>query len=736
MKKPKVEENWSPELSILEGHTELVTSANFSPSNGLLASVSSDKTVRIWDSTTGVEMYRHSGLKTEPSCVAFSADSKSVAYGTEDGTVEVWEFATGKVIRLLGHSASIRNVVFSPQKLTTLASISVDGALRLWNIEERREIHIHRLVVDKTYRGGTITHTTVAFSPNGQLLAAASLADVRLWEVQSGDHVGPWGLDSSELPLWGYWGLSSGFTNDEMLLVGSCDGTILSWNLTTGERLDRRLYDEYDSTADLAFCFSNGYVAVKGGDSEIGIGHLETLDLITTFSGCDAANEISFSPDGTLLAFPSDSGNYIGLLDLTSQGDKREHPVQLLNKYGIVRFLPANDDFLAFTTERNEVEIWSAASGTSLTTAALGAVYKLFASPDERFLILMMQDFTFQIWDKSLSRELASFEGSYLDISPDSKQIAMLMSNSLRIVDCTSFKETATLDVQINLLKLSALKFSPNSKVGWMNSEHNVFHLWDMTTNRISRASIHSPQMYSCVGFSPDGELVVLKATGLRMFLLLDAVTGTEQMAIGREDEEVCFKFHPLGQLIASIRKALGEHCVISLWDRATESERVLLNSHETEAWDHCSWNLAISTGKLVAGFCVDKKWSIRIWDLTDNSMIGSFSIDSDLGSFRFSPDFRYLDSGSGRIPLLTTGASEEELVAIQDCLYARTQWIVQGTDNLIWLPPAYRLGWRNRDVKDGTIGFRFEDGRVVFIRLDLSKTPLAGRIQGTLRTV
>jgi WD40 repeat protein len=53
---PKVEGSWSAELQTLEGHSDWVRSVAFSPDGQLLASGSDDKTIKLWDPTTGVRL--------------------------------------------------------------------------------------------------------------------------------------------------------------------------------------------------------------------------------------------------------------------------------------------------------------------------------------------------------------------------------------------------------------------------------------------------------------------------------------------------------------------------------------------------------------------------------------------------------------------------------------------------------------------------------------------------------
>ncbi|MEH1976653.1 MAG: ribosome assembly protein 4, partial [Nostoc sp.] len=94
-------ENRAFEVNTLEGHSSTVYSVGFSPDGKTLASGSDDKTIKLWDVSTGKAIKTLTGHSSRVYSVGFSPDGKTLASGSSDKTIKLWDVSTGKAIKTL-----------------------------------------------------------------------------------------------------------------------------------------------------------------------------------------------------------------------------------------------------------------------------------------------------------------------------------------------------------------------------------------------------------------------------------------------------------------------------------------------------------------------------------------------------------------------------------------------------------------------------------------------------------
>jgi hypothetical protein len=161
-------------LLICQGHTDLVGAVAFSPIGTTLASGSNDQTVRVWDSSTGQCLKTLQRQNYQIRSVTFSRDGSLIASGSDDQTIQLWEVSTGQFLKALqGHTNRVWLVAFSPDG-RTLASGSDDGTVKLW--EEQTGVCLKTLRSNRPYERMNITN--VRGLPVGQKATLKALGAI------------------------------------------------------------------------------------------------------------------------------------------------------------------------------------------------------------------------------------------------------------------------------------------------------------------------------------------------------------------------------------------------------------------------------------------------------------------------------------------------------------------------------------------------------------------------------
>ena len=243
------------DYKVLEGHTGAVNSVAWSPDSKSLASVSVDKTVKIWDVETGIWSYDETVLdyvgigrafdymkrkwnwipgkckilNIDRHCdsVAWHPDGKSLGCGITDGTVILCNIATGEC-KVFAREKGV--CAWSPDG-TMFASGSIDRTVRVWNVATGECIRIFTGHEELSSARRPFSVASVEWSPDGTMIASGTIdGTVRLCNIATGEC-------KVFMQYSGVCVTSLAWSPDGAMLVCAteCDGSTLVWNVVKGK---------------------------------------------------------------------------------------------------------------------------------------------------------------------------------------------------------------------------------------------------------------------------------------------------------------------------------------------------------------------------------------------------------------------------------------------------------------------------------------------------------------------
>ena len=289
------------EVTALDGQAAgSMTSVAVGPDGAVLATVSADGAVSLWD----IALFHAVCPSLVPGTVmtgALSPDGLSLAVAGLDHTIRVWNLATGRQARppiTVSGTTGVAALAFSPDG-QLLATADNDGTVQLWDLAARRQAGPAITV------SGTTGVAALAFSPDGQLLATAdNNGTVRLWDLAARRQAGPAIAVNDEVN-------ELNFSPDGAILatVTAHDSARL-WNVKTHRPASG--FQALSGVDALAFSPDGATLATAGEDGKarlwnLATGH-ETGDPMVA-TALDRVTGVAFSPDGNLLATAGDDGS-------------------------------------------------------------------------------------------------------------------------------------------------------------------------------------------------------------------------------------------------------------------------------------------------------------------------------------------------------------------------------------------------------------------------------------------
>ena len=392
------------------------------------------------------------GDSTPVDSVAFSPDGKTLASGSEGGTVMLQSVATGEPV---GRSSaarfklSIESVTFS--RGGKASGSSIDGLALLWDVATHQQI-------GQPFPSSPGGLGPVAISPDGEILATGDTnSNVRLWDAATRKPIGGFSTGNSSPVMLAF------SPDGKILASGNADGTVLLWDVATQKQIGQPL-----------------------------TGHTGAVD------------SVAFSPGGKTLASGTADGTVL-LWDVATQKQIGQ-PLASDNLGGVdsVAFSPGGKT-LASGTADGTVLLWDVATQKQIgqpLTGHTGGVDSVAFSPDGKTLASGGHDGTVRLWDLAIARQQIgqpftagnNFGGvASVAFSPDSKILATgADDDTVRLWDVATHQQIAqSLAQQEDLGGVDSVAFSPDGKVLASGNGDDTARLWDVATHQQIGQPLH-----------------------------------------------------------------------------------------------------------------------------------------------------------------------------------------------------------------------------------------------------
>jgi WD40 repeat protein len=283
----------------LKGHTGWVGGVAFSPDGKTLATCSADGSVKLWDAATGREHHTIAAHEDTVTAVQFSPDGKRIATSSFDGTAKVWDSATRKSIQTFrGHRGAVQTVAFDPRDDRLVATGGIDGTVRVWHSDSgvERRTDPHRSWVN-----------AVAFHPKtfGRMASASSDNTFCFRNAGDGKITTQVHARSAELRCLAF------SPNGRWLATGTRYGPVKVWDSETGNEVATLMGHTADVWA-VAFSEDSRILASGNGDwdrpGEVRLWDTTTWTETARLKHSGEVLSLAFSPVGRWLAAGSWDG--------------------------------------------------------------------------------------------------------------------------------------------------------------------------------------------------------------------------------------------------------------------------------------------------------------------------------------------------------------------------------------------------------------------------------------------
>ncbi len=546
------------DLVRLIGHQGPVASVCFSADGARILTGSWDRTARIWDAWTGVELRVFTGHTGWIWSARWNPDETRVVTGCGDTTARVWDSVTGKSLRTVTRSGCVNSVAFSPDGSRVLAA-GWDGMARIWDADTG----VERVVLEG--HDGIVMRAV--WSPDGSQVATSGFdGTLRLWNSITGKQT--WLIRADERRAIGVAWSPDG----TRLACGGLDGITRIWDAKSGKEL-LALRGHAGGVVGVGFSPDGTCLATAGGDRTARVWDAKTgLELLVLRGHTDSLEAVAWSPDGTRIA----TGGVDGIARVWDVRPEASGSPRKVHDTGIMA-ASVDDTLVVVRNEGTTATVRDARNSREVAVLAGHQREVLSAAfcPDGTRVATASWDGTARVWDVTTGVAVCTFRGhtpvagpmpnhivwapSY---SPDGRWVLTGGNDAMgRIWDSRTGTEITVLKGHVGTITATAWNWD-GSRVATAGEDRTV-RIWDVRTGAEVIALRGPIGSVSSIGFNPDGKRLV---TGGRDMTarLWDTTSGVEVFKLrGHTSDVVSVAFSPDGFRVVT-RDANG---AVRTWD-------------------------------------------------------------------------------------------------------------------------------------------------------------------------
>ncbi|KAK7687612.1 hypothetical protein QCA50_008826 [Cerrena zonata] len=540
---------WGPCLSVMEGHTDWVTSVKYSPDGHFIVTGSCDCTLCTWQADSGTPLNIMRGHEDWVYAVDFCPDQhrpSEVISVSKDKTLCIWDFASGAPLHSISTDKEYRCVAYSPDGKKIVAGSWYSG-FKIWDAVTREQL----------LQADNISQTnSISFSPDGKLIVTA-WRNIHIWNADTGDLV---------CTLEGHTDIvrcAIFFPDGRRVVSGADDRTVCIWDVETGTCL--RVLREHTSLIYAIAISPKGDIIASGGeDSTICLWNAESGELVNILRGHTShVNSLCFSPSGHTLA--SASNDYtVCIWDIVGHSSgirKAEEPLPAIS---CVEF-SSDGTIIATGSEDGSVSVWETQTGKQLHHIQLEAksyVRSLAILPDNQTVACVTAGDAFiSIWNistKNLSKKTLRGNADIVRCSPDGQWIASVTGSNIHLWHTSNGELKHTISYHLHLSDyVKSLSFSSDSKMLQCitNKKH---YICDVSTGTLldTKTTSWEPQT-SEVQFKEENGWIISKTSEKKLAWIAGSKRGGEY-----SNNRATFRFH--GKYYAAGSKT-GQFTIIDL---------------------------------------------------------------------------------------------------------------------------------------------------------------------------